>query len=107
MYLLRPPDQVIQQNPSFKCMSVMYYYSEQECILNTETRQTKPDLFTPEQAGYYEDYFDIMCLEGAEKCPEGTVSTTFKIKDTMLVVANQSNIVKPAVSGSEKDCVKQ
>lgn len=88
-------------------MSVMYYYGEQECILNSETRTTKPDLFIPEQSGYQEDYFDIMCLQGAETCPNGTVPTTFKIKDTMLVVANQSNVVKAAAGGSEADCVKQ
>lgn len=26
----------------------MYYYNEQECILNAETRSSKPDLFIPE-----------------------------------------------------------
>lgn len=26
----------------------MYYYNEQECILNAETRENKPDLFIPE-----------------------------------------------------------
>ncbi|PAV57576.1 hypothetical protein WR25_03428 [Diploscapter pachys] len=33
---------------NFECKSVMYYYNEQECILNAETRTTKPDLFIPE-----------------------------------------------------------
>lgn len=32
----------------FVCKSVMYYYNEQECILNSETRESKPDLFIPE-----------------------------------------------------------
>lgn len=26
----------------------MYYYNEQECILNAETRESKPDLFIGE-----------------------------------------------------------
>jgi hypothetical protein len=37
-----------QTGANFTCMSVMYYYNEQECILNTESKTTKPDLFLPE-----------------------------------------------------------
>ena len=42
---LSPPPET---GENFECKSVMYYYNEQECILNAETRMTKPDLFIPE-----------------------------------------------------------
>ncbi|KIH46283.1 PAN domain protein [Ancylostoma duodenale] len=56
----------------FECKSVMYYYNEQECILNAETRHTKPDLFIPEGDEFLVDYFDITCHLQKEKCPVGT-----------------------------------
>lgn len=36
----------------------MYYYNEQECILNAETRESKPDLFIPEG-----EEFQVLILE--------------------------------------------
>uniref|UniRef100_A0A915I1U9 Apple domain-containing protein n=1 Tax=Romanomermis culicivorax TaxID=13658 RepID=A0A915I1U9_ROMCU len=101
---LKPPDSIASQNPSFKCMSAMYYYNEQECILNTETRQTKPDLMQNELLK--EDYFDIMCLGGQEMCPEGTQLTSIRFKDSKVVPVNQTNVLKQA-GGSPQDCLKQ
>uniref|UniRef100_A0A0N4ZNC4 Apple domain-containing protein n=1 Tax=Parastrongyloides trichosuri TaxID=131310 RepID=A0A0N4ZNC4_PARTI len=57
---------------NFVCKSVMYYYNEQECILNAETRQTKPDLFIPEGEEFLVDYFDISCHLEPETCSKGT-----------------------------------
>uniref|UniRef100_A0A1I8A5G4 ZP domain-containing protein n=1 Tax=Steinernema glaseri TaxID=37863 RepID=A0A1I8A5G4_9BILA len=57
---------------NFQCKSVMYYYNEQECILNAETRFSKPDLFIPEGADFQVDYFDITCHLDKEMCPRGT-----------------------------------
>ncbi|TKR93560.1 hypothetical protein L596_007987 [Steinernema carpocapsae] len=57
---------------NFQCKSVMYYYNEQECILNAETRYSKPDLFIPEGNDFQVDYFDITCHLDKEMCPRGT-----------------------------------
>ncbi|KAK0425130.1 hypothetical protein QR680_009048 [Steinernema hermaphroditum] len=57
---------------NFQCKSVMYYYNEQECILNAETRFSKPDLFIPEGTDFLVDYFDITCHLDKEMCPKGT-----------------------------------
>ncbi|GMT01550.1 hypothetical protein PENTCL1PPCAC_23724, partial [Pristionchus entomophagus] len=48
-----PPD----AEPDFICKSVMYYYNQQECILNSESRSSKPDLFVPEA-----DDFKVYCI---------------------------------------------
>lgn len=53
-----------ETGPGFVCKSVMYYYKEMECILNTETRTSKPNLFIKEGPGFSVDYFDITCLNG-------------------------------------------
>lgn len=49
----------------------MYYYNEQECILNAESRATKPDLFIVEEEDFVVDYFDINCHLAAETCENG------------------------------------
>lgn len=49
----------------------MYYYNEQECILNAESRATKPDLFIVEEEDFVVDYFDINCHLTAETCENG------------------------------------
>lgn len=49
----------------------MYYYNEQECILNAESRVSKPDLFIPEEEDFVVDYFDINCHLAAETCGPG------------------------------------
>lgn len=43
----------------------------QECILNAESRQSKPDLFIPEEDDFVVDYFDINCRLEAEQCAGG------------------------------------
>jgi hypothetical protein len=55
----------------FVCKSAMYYYNEQECILNAESRASKPDLFIPEEEDFVVDYFDINCHLAAETCGTG------------------------------------
>lgn len=44
-FIFSPPPET---GENFECKSVMYYYNEQECILNVETRENKPDLFISE-----------------------------------------------------------
>uniref|UniRef100_A0A1I7XHQ1 Apple domain-containing protein n=1 Tax=Heterorhabditis bacteriophora TaxID=37862 RepID=A0A1I7XHQ1_HETBA len=68
MLCIPPPE----TGDNFVCKSVMYYYNEQECILNAESRLTKPDLFISEGEEFQVDYFDITCHLESEKCPQGT-----------------------------------
>uniref|UniRef100_A0AC35U0W2 Major sperm protein n=1 Tax=Rhabditophanes sp. KR3021 TaxID=114890 RepID=A0AC35U0W2_9BILA len=67
-----PPETSSDKDKPFECRSVMYYYNEMECILNAETRLSKPDLFIPEGDDFVVDYFDISCHLDAETCPQGT-----------------------------------
>lgn len=88
----------------FECKSVMYYYNEQECILNAETRASKPDLFIPEGDDFQVDYFDITCQLKAETCPEGHTPSAIRTINASLSVGDNSSHVIETVSGSVAEC---
>ncbi|KAL3125932.1 hypothetical protein niasHT_009461 [Heterodera trifolii] len=75
-----PPPETGQ---NFVCKSVMYYYNEQECILNAESRHSKPDLFIPEEDDFVVDYFDINCRLESEQCSAGEGARSPKIVRTL------------------------
>ncbi|KAH7731377.1 Protein F52C9.5 [Aphelenchoides avenae] len=52
----------------FKCISGMYYFEEPQlnCILNTEDRNSQPDLFTSENSDLV-DYFETTCGQSPKK----------------------------------------
>ena len=85
----------------------MYYYNEQECILNTETKDTQKDLFIPEGEGYIVDYFDLVCSPTApETCPQGAAPVGIKHPGVAFDPANDTTVIK-TVSGSEVQCRDQ
>uniref|UniRef100_A0A0K0EZ99 No mechanoreceptor potential A (inferred by orthology to a D. melanogaster protein) n=1 Tax=Strongyloides venezuelensis TaxID=75913 RepID=A0A0K0EZ99_STRVS len=89
----------------FICKSVMYYYNEQECILNAETRYTKPDLFIPEGDEFLVDYFDITCHLEPEKCPEGTYLRGIKSINSALPEGEGALHVIESVGKSLEECM--
>lgn len=64
--LFSPPPETGEK---FECKSVMYYYNEQECILNAETRHTKPDLFIPEGDEFQVRHLKFSHLKVDLPCP--------------------------------------
>ncbi|KRY59043.1 Uncharacterized protein T03_6956, partial [Trichinella britovi] len=120
---LNPPKEA---GSDFKCISLMYYYDEQDCILNTETQKNKPDIFVPETEGFKVDYFDITCLdstlkiasfclllklqmifasEDEDRCYEGTTSTSIRIANAAMFGTVNNTIRK--FSGSAASCLQQ
>ena len=89
----------------FVCKSAMYYYNEQECILNAESRHSKPDLFIPEEDDFVVDYFDINCRLEAEKCPEGTTLQTIKTLNAALPEGDGSIHVIETAGNNVADCM--
>uniref|UniRef100_A0A915CUF9 Apple domain-containing protein n=1 Tax=Ditylenchus dipsaci TaxID=166011 RepID=A0A915CUF9_9BILA len=89
----------------FVCKSAMYYYNEQECILNAESRHTKPDLFIPEEDDFVVDYFDINCRLEAEKCPEGKQLHTVKTLNAKLPEGDGSLHVIESAGISVSQCM--
>ena len=61
---------------NFTCKSVMYYYDEKECVLNTESRFTKKELFMPEIDEFSVDYYDLNCKQEVVSCND-IASTLF------------------------------
>ncbi|KAM3721511.1 Uncharacterized protein ACO02O_09298 [Dirofilaria immitis] len=90
---------------NFECKSVMYYYNEQECILNAETRANKPDLFIPEGEEFQVDYFDITCHLRPETCPNGTVLHTVRTVNAALPEGEGSIHVLQSAGNSIADCM--
>jgi hypothetical protein len=88
----------------FECKSVMYYYNEQECILNAETRATKPDLFIPEGDDFQVDYFDITCQLKAETCPKDHTPSAIKTNNASLAIGDNSTHVIETVIGTVAEC---
>lgn len=66
-----------EKNFSFKCQSAMWYPSDpdQNCLLNSETRDTQPDVFVPEDQGVNMLYFDI----GRESAKQEKGSLPFRV----------------------------
>ncbi|VDO67327.1 unnamed protein product [Heligmosomoides polygyrus] len=91
----------------FECKSVMYYYNEQECILNAETRHTKPDLFIPEGDEFQVDYFDITCHLKAEHCPPGTHLKAVRTINAALPEGEGDLHVLKAAGKGVKECMKK
>lgn len=85
----------------------MYYYNEQECILNAESRHTKPDLFIPEEDDFLVDYFDINCRLEAEQCSSGTTVQTIKTINSALPEGDGSIHVIETAGNSVADCSKK
>lgn len=83
----------------------MYYYNEQECILNAESRHTKPDLFIPEEDDFVVDYFDINCHLEAEKCPEGKFLQTIKTLNAALPEGDSSIHVIESAGNNVSNCM--
>lgn len=77
----------------------MYYYNEQECILNAESRATKPDLFIPEEEDFTVDYFDINCHLATETCSGGRQLETVRSLNAALPEGDNSLHVIESVSG--------
>lgn len=90
---------------NFTCKSVMYYYNEQECILNAESRHSKPDLFIPEEDDFTVDYFDINCRLEAEKCPVGHALHTIKTLNAALPEGDASLHVIETFGNSVAECM--
>ncbi len=93
-----PPEET---GNGFECSSVMYYYNEQECILNTETRDSQPDLFIPEGEGFKVDYFDMDCGDEPETCPTGSPTA---VKSEAMVLTGADPITTE--SGTEAECLE-
>ncbi|PIO70567.1 PAN domain protein [Teladorsagia circumcincta] len=89
---------------NFECKSVMYYYNEQECILNAETRHSKPDLFIPEGDEFQVDYFDITCHLKPEKCPAGTHLKAIRTVNAALPEGEGDLHVLKAAAKGVKEC---
>lgn len=89
----------------FECKSVMYYYNEQECILNSETRHTKPDLFIAEGEEFLVDYFDIACAMKAETCPAGTQMKAVKTLNAALPEGDGNLHVLDGQGKSVEECL--
>lgn len=49
------------------CKSVMYFYDTRECVINSESRSSRPNLFGNDTQGYVVDYFDNNCASTAER----------------------------------------
>ncbi|CDW56151.1 PAN 1 and Zona pellucida domain containing protei n [Trichuris trichiura] len=99
---LSPP---VEAGSDFKCMSLMYYYDELDCILNTETHVNKPDLFVQESEGFKVDYFSITCLTKEEdQCPEQTSATSIRMAESQLPVTVNNTLQK--ISGSAASCLR-
>jgi hypothetical protein len=92
---------------NFVCKSVMYYYNEQECILNAETRHSKPDLFIPEGEEFSVDYFDITCHLEAETCPEGKTLSSIKTLNSVLPEGDGSLHVIETAGKTPGECLKK
>jgi len=92
---------------NFVCKSVMYYYNEQECILNAETRETKPDLFIPEGEEFQVDYFDITCHLEKETCPQGKKLSSIKTLNSALPEGDGSIHVIESGTGTPGECLKK
>ncbi|EFO25782.2 PAN domain-containing protein [Loa loa] len=90
---------------NFECKSVMYYYNEQECILNAETRENKPDLFIPEGEEFQVDYFDITCHLHPETCPNGTTLHTVRTVNAALPEGEGSIHILQSAGNSVADCM--
>lgn len=88
----------------FECKSVMYYYNEQECILNAETRVSKPDLFIPEGDDFQVDYFDIACQLKAETCPNGRSPSAIRTINASLALGDNSSHVIDTTADSVAVC---
>ncbi|GMT28150.1 hypothetical protein PFISCL1PPCAC_19447 [Pristionchus fissidentatus] len=92
----------------FVCKSVMYYYNEQECILNSETRVSKPDLFIPEGDDFQVDYFDISCHLQKETCPTGTQLRTIRTLNAALPEGESDlHVLKTEVKSTVSACMKK
>ncbi|KAI1711166.1 PAN domain-containing protein [Ditylenchus destructor] len=91
----------------FVCKSAMYYYNEQECILNAESRHSKPDLFIPEEDDFVVDYFDINCHLEAETCPEGKQLATVKTLNAALPEGDGSLHVIESAGNTVADCMSK
>ncbi|VDL66495.1 unnamed protein product [Nippostrongylus brasiliensis] len=85
----------------------MYYYNEQECILNAETRHTKPDLFIPEGDEFQVDYFDITCHLKGEKCPAGTHLKAVRTINAALPEGEGDLHVLKSSGKGVKECMKK
>lgn len=48
------------------CKSFMYYTAEQDCVLNREDRNSRPELFKKESATLGVTYFQLHCQQGAD-----------------------------------------
>ncbi|MCP9260868.1 PAN domain protein [Dirofilaria immitis] len=99
------PSSPPETGENFECKSVMYYYNEQECILNAETRANKPDLFIPEGEEFQVDYFDITCHLRPETCPNGTVLHTVRTVNAALPEGEGSIHVLQSAGNSIADCM--
>ncbi|CAI4231348.1 unnamed protein product [Auanema sp. JU1783] len=91
----------------FACKSVMYYYNEQECILNAEDRYSKPDLFIAEGDEFLVDYFDITCHLESEKCAPGSHLKAVRTINAALPEGDGSlHVIKNEGSGVQ-ECMKK
>ncbi|KAF7633918.1 hypothetical protein Mgra_00006655 [Meloidogyne graminicola] len=99
-----PPPETGQ---SFVCKSVMYYYNEQECILNAESRHSKPDLFIPEEDDFVVDYFDINCHLESEQCINGKLPQLIRTINSALPEGEGSIHVLESIKGGVKQCAKK
>lgn len=79
-----------QASYGIQCGSVMYYNDSKDCILNTQTRLTKPDLYTTDTSGVLVDYYDNNC--GGEDC------------DTVKAVKDSENLGLSDQTGNTKVC---
>ncbi|KRY19222.1 Uncharacterized protein T12_6027, partial [Trichinella patagoniensis] len=68
------------QNFGFECRSAMFYTADKDCILNTETRFQRPDLFVEETSDSV-IYFDNNC---AATCSGDTVMQYTKSENTKI-----------------------
>ncbi|GMT01549.1 hypothetical protein PENTCL1PPCAC_23723, partial [Pristionchus entomophagus] len=68
-----------ENSSDFVCRSMEYYVDDNACVLNSESRATKPNFFMAEKEDEYKvDYYDV--IHYSEKdCSETSLSTTTEV----------------------------
>uniref|UniRef100_A0A1I8BYM1 PAN domain protein n=1 Tax=Meloidogyne hapla TaxID=6305 RepID=A0A1I8BYM1_MELHA len=81
--------------------------TKQECILNAESRHSKPDLFIPEEDDFVVDYFDINCHLEAEQCIDGRTPQLVRTINSALPEGEGSIHVLETIKGGVQQCAKK
>lgn len=85
----------------------LFFRFRQECILNAESRHTKPDLFIPEEDDFTVDYFDINCRLEAERCPGGRAPKLVRTLNAALPEGEGAIHVVETARGGVQECAQK